>query len=160
MRTLQALAGATHVQQLLLGYSQDEDGAPSAWPPDSSDYYLVQELGTQSLQAFLAAEAARGCWSPMGARAICADVLRALAGVHALGLAHMDVKPSNIVFSRRTSAWALIDMDSCRPLVSVISAHVRCQLSRRYARTSSRDTSRRVVCPVACSLIAPNRNCT
>ena len=133
IRTLQALSTTPYVQRLL-GYSQDDDGHPAQWPPDSGVYYIVQELGSSSLAAFLsdAPSALGGKWPVEDAASICTDILRALACLHQIGFAHMDVKPANLVRSARTGAWSLIDMDSCRPLRSVMNGLERWELTDRY----------------------------
>ena len=127
VHTLQLLQDSRYVQQLL-DYSQDGDGSPSAWPPDSEKHYVVQELGQMSLSHFLSQSTV---W-PLGSAAeICADLLCGLAYVHSLGMAHCDVKPANLVLSR-TGSWTLIDMDSCRPLHSSMSQYERWELTDRY----------------------------
>ena len=129
VRTLQALSEGV---MPLIDYSADANGSPAAWPLASAEYYVVQSLGVISLERFLLDQVGPNEWPLTDAAGICADVLTGLAHVHALGFAHMDVKPANLVLSPGGVAWKLIDTDSCRPLWSALSKYERWELTDRF----------------------------
>lgn len=109
----------------LIEYSAGPDGSPT---DIDGTCYIIQELGRTSLAGMLAAEVSR----PLkDAAAICRDLLSALAHLHESGFAHCDIKPENLVLSSRGS-WALIDLDSARPLGSEMSAHESWVFTERF----------------------------
>lgn len=103
----------------LIDYSQDAHGEPSM---DSSDrrLYLVTELAQQSLKDFLAKRKGEGApVSKETVRSLTKSMLLVMAGLHAKGLVHMDVKPENLmVFD---GYLKLIDVDGCMPIGTTIS---------------------------------------
>jgi len=82
--------------------------------PDPTDncYYVVTELAQYSLKDFLEQKrAAKEVLSKAAVKNIAKAIILVVAGLHAKGLVHIDLKPENIMsFSGR---FKLIDVDGC-----------------------------------------------
>lgn len=102
-----------------LDYSKDKDGNPGY---DSADniLYVVTELAQYSLKDFLAQR--RDQAKPLSAESVknmCKAVVTAMAGLHAKGFVHLDMKPENLMmFNGRLK---LIDVDGCVKINSNVS---------------------------------------
>jgi serine/threonine protein kinase len=95
---------------MLLDYSRDATGAVG--PSADGSMYVITELAEETLKSFVK----RHCESSEPLRADCVrkiarEVTLAMAGLHAKGLVHLDMKPENIMLSG--GRWKLIDMDGC-----------------------------------------------
>lgn len=103
----------------LLDYSKDLNGEPSR---DASDgnLYVITELGQQSLKDFMTKKRAEMVSpSKETVRSITKAIVLVMAGLHAKGLVHMDVKPENLmVFD---GCLKLIDVDGCVEIGSKVS---------------------------------------
>lgn len=103
----------------LVDYSRDAAGepAPSA---DDGQLYIVTELGEYSLLDYLWACWERGAELPKEVvRRLARDIVRVVAALHAKGLAHLDLKPENLmIFDGRLK---LIDVDGCVPIGKSVS---------------------------------------
>jgi serine/threonine protein kinase len=103
----------------LLDYSKDAKGEPCCDACDGK-LYLVTELAQQSLKDFVdnrKKEAAPP--SKETVRSITKAIILVMAGLHAKGLVHMDVKPENLmIFDGRLK---LIDVDGCVDIGTRIS---------------------------------------
>jgi len=103
----------------LVDYSQDADGKPC---PDQDDgvMYVVTELAQYSLKDYLALRREQGKALSRGAvRNITKAIIIVVAGLHAKGLVHLDLKPENLMmFNGRLK---LIDVDGCVPIGSQVS---------------------------------------
>jgi serine/threonine protein kinase len=99
----------------LLQYSQDEQGEPG---PDHRDggLYIVTELGQYDLKQYLKEQKliAKGYGSGLSkakVHSIAKALVLAVAGLHAKGFTHLDLKPANLMmFGGR---WKIIDVDGC-----------------------------------------------
>lgn len=95
----------------LLDYSTDANGNPG---PDSEDgvMYVVTELAQYSLKDYLGLRRDQGrLLPPDSVRSIAKAIVLVMAGLHAKGLVHIDLKPENLMmFNGRLK---LIDVDGC-----------------------------------------------
>lgn len=103
----------------ILDYSQDENGNPAPDPTDGI-MYVVTELALYSLKEYLALRREQGkSISPASVKNITKALLTIIAGLHAKGLVHMDLKPENfLVFNGHIK---LIDFDGCVKIGSTVS---------------------------------------
>jgi len=103
----------------LLDFSKDAEGEPCC---DASDgkLYLVTELAQQSLKDFVAKRRVESAPpSKETVRSITKAIILVMAGLHAKGFVHMDVKPENLmVFD---GCLKLIDVDGCVDIGTSIS---------------------------------------
>lgn len=105
----------------LVDYSQDEEGEPCCDTADGK-LYLISELAQQSLKDFVARRRKED--SPPSketVRCISKSIVLVMAGLHAKGLVHLDIKPENLmVFD---GCLKLIDVDGCIEIGSTISCN-------------------------------------
>lgn len=105
----------------LVDYSQDENGQPGYDPVDGG-LYVVTELGQQSLRDYI--DKQRKEFAPPSketVRSIARALILVIAGLHAKGFVHLDVKPENLmVFD---GCLKLIDVDGCVEIGTRISPH-------------------------------------
>lgn len=98
----------------LLGHSKDVSGRPGV-DAATRFCFLVEELGLQTLEQHV--QDAHEFAKPLPrseVREIFFALVRVVMGLHACGLAHLDIKPSNIMLfrcSQRGRCWKLVDMD-------------------------------------------------
>lgn len=95
----------------LLDYSKSTDGAPG---PNATDgeLYVVTELAVESLKDYLMRR--KQAKKPLPAevvRSITKTLVFIVAGLHAKGLVHLDLKPENIMLVGESVK--LIDVDGC-----------------------------------------------
>jgi len=95
----------------LLDYTKDEDGKPCCDAADGN-LYVVTELAQQSLKDFVIKKRADSAPpSKETVRSMASAILLVMAGLHAKGFVHLDVKPENLmVFD---GCLKLIDVDGC-----------------------------------------------
>jgi len=103
----------------LVDYSKDASGAP-AQDPDDGVVYVVTELAQYSLKDYLALRREQSRPLPKDSvKSITRAVILVVAGLHAKGLAHLDLKPENLMmFNGRLK---LIDVDGCVKINSNVS---------------------------------------
>jgi serine/threonine protein kinase len=96
---------------LLTDYSKDATGEPST-DPDDGVVYVITELAQYSLKDYLALRREQNRPLPKeSVKSITKAVILVVAGLHAKGLAHLDLKPENLMmFNGRLK---LIDVDGC-----------------------------------------------
>lgn len=103
----------------LLDYSQDANGEPEYDPVDG-ELYLVTELAQQSLKDFVGKRReASAPPSKETVRSITKAIILVMAGLHAKGYVHMDVKPENLMLF--DGCLKLIDVDGCMAIGTRIS---------------------------------------
>eukprot|EP00438_Fugacium_kawagutii_P008874 Skav200656 [mRNA] locus=scaffold2539:171422:174595:+ [translate_table: standard] len=97
----------------LLGYSKEPGGAPG--PTAGGGFYTILELGEESLDQWLRKVPAV---QPADFVDVSKSLFSALHHLHSRGLAHMDVKPENIMRfdTCRGKAWKFIDLECCMPI--------------------------------------------
>lgn len=101
----------------LLDYSKGPDGKPGK---ENGEYYVVMELGDYSLEEYISyRERIKSPFHVDEIRSILWDVARVVCLLHAQGLAHLDIKPANIMLFNSTF-WKLIDFDGCFNASSVV----------------------------------------
>jgi serine/threonine protein kinase len=95
----------------LLWYSQDEKGEPGPDPCDGN-LYVVTELAQYDLKQYLKEQKQKGHHlSKEKVHSIAKAITLSVAGLHAKGFTHLDLKPANLMmFGGR---WKLIDVDGC-----------------------------------------------
>lgn len=94
----------------MLDFSKNSEGKPGI---ENGEYFIVMELGDFSLEQYLEYRAKiRSPLSTEEIRSILHDVARVVCLLHAQGLAHLDIKPANIMLFNSTF-WKLIDFDGC-----------------------------------------------
>lgn len=103
----------------LVDYSQDAQGNPIADPTDGI-MYVVTELAQYSLKDYLALRKDQNKpLSKEAVRNISKAIILVLAGLHAKGMVHLDLKPENLMmFDGRLK---LIDVDGCVAIGSAVS---------------------------------------
>eukprot|EP00435_Cladocopium_sp_Y103_P060696 s396_g22.t1 len=103
----------------LLDYSRDDSGTPAPDPQDGV-MYVVTELAQYSLKDYLSLRRDQDKGLSRGAvKNISKAIILVVAGLHAKGLVHLDLKPENLMmFNGRLK---LIDVDGCVPAGSEIS---------------------------------------
>ncbi|CAE7257301.1 PHKG2 [Symbiodinium natans] len=103
----------------LLDYSKDKSGTPAPDPTDGV-MYVITELAQYSLKDYLALRRDQGKSLSRGAvKNISKAIILVVAGLHAKGLVHLDLKPENLMmFNGRLK---LIDVDGCVPCGSEVS---------------------------------------
>lgn len=95
----------------LLDYSKDGNGKPAPDPVDG-ELYVITELAQYSLKDYLANRRDQGKGLPSELiRKVTKAIVQVIAGLHAKGFVHIDLKPENMMmFSGRLK---LIDVDGC-----------------------------------------------
>ena len=102
----------------MLDYSRTAEGKPG--PDENGELYIAMELGDLSLEEFIDARAKVN--APLTVdevKAILLDITRVVCLLHAQGLAHLDIKPANIMLFNSTY-WKLIDFDGCFYASSIV----------------------------------------
>eukprot|EP00928_Gymnodinium_smaydae_P062682 TRINITY_DN46493_c0_g1_i1.p1 TRINITY_DN46493_c0_g1~~TRINITY_DN46493_c0_g1_i1.p1 ORF type:complete len:665 (+),score=86.08 TRINITY_DN46493_c0_g1_i1:48-1997(+) len=95
----------------LLDFSKDASGKPALDPRDGL-YYIVTEMAQYSLKDLLdRMKAYKESFSPDNLQALSDNILCAVAALHAKGLAHLDLKPANLMFFGDNIK--VIDVDGC-----------------------------------------------
>jgi serine/threonine protein kinase len=122
----------------LLDYSRDKNGRPGPDPVDGS-MYIVTELADSTLRDHLKSTRGKAAGLPMDhVRGIAKEILLAVAGLHAKGFVHIDLKPANVMLVN--GRWKLIDMDGCVRIGATVSdatfSHAYC--SPEFARFAKR----------------------
>lgn len=132
----------------LLDYSKDANGEPA---PDAEDgmLYVVTELAQYSLKDFLADR--REKQKPLSkdaVRDLSKRCILAMAGLHAKGFVHVDMKPENMmVFDGRLK---VIDVDGCVRTGSKVSINdgsisfSPCYCAPEWARFMIKDTEQNI----------------
>ncbi|CAE7677317.1 Pak4 [Symbiodinium sp. CCMP2456] len=114
-----AKATPSKLFMMLLDYSKDDKGEPSPDPTDGV-MYVITEVAQYSLKDYFALKREKN--KPLSRESIkaCARaILLVVAGLHAKGLVHLDLKPENLMmFNGRLK---LIDVDGCVPIDSEVS---------------------------------------
>lgn len=104
----------------LLDYSTDLDGEPGHDVFDGR-LYVVMELAQQSLKEYLDLHRERrAAPSIETVRSLSRSIVSVVAGLHASGFVHLDLKPENIMMSG--FRLKLIDVDSCTRVGEKLSA--------------------------------------
>lgn len=104
----------------LLDYSKDAAGEPG-YDKDNGKLYVVTELAQYSLKDFLSER--KKVSAPLSketVRSIANAIVVVMAGLHAKGFVHLDMKPANLMFFN--GCLKLIDVDGCVPIGTHISA--------------------------------------
>ena len=102
----------------LLDFSRGPDGKSPG--NENGEYYIIMELGDLSLEEYIEYRAKTGeAFSVTEMRSIMYDVTRMVCLLHSQGLAHLDVKPANIMLFNGT-LWKLIDFDGCFQASSLV----------------------------------------
>jgi len=102
----------------MLDYSRDADGQPGPDPGDGI-MYIVTEIGQYSLKQFLAERRQeRRPLSEAKVWRLARKVVLIVAGLHAKGLVHLDLKPDNLMMF--DGCLKLIDVDGCVPVGSAL----------------------------------------
>jgi len=105
----------------LIDYSKDADGNPGP-DPDDNVTYVVTELGQYTLKDHLKRQRVRRRALPEDeVRATVRAVVLVVAGLHAKGLVHLDLKPENLMMFH--GRWKLIDVDGCMRVGSTVSVN-------------------------------------
>merc|ERR1719453_1855376 len=114
-----ATAKPSSLFMCLVDYSQDAKGDPSQ-DPDDGVVYVITELAQYSLKDYLALRREQNRPLPKeSVKSITRAVILVVAGLHAKGLAHLDLKPENLMmFNGRLK---LIDVDGCVKINSNVS---------------------------------------
>lgn len=105
----------------LLDYSTGLDGKPG---PDVCDgcLYTVMELAQQDLKNYLESHRRKGkALEVENVHSLSKDIVKILAGLHAKGFVHLDLKPENIMMCG--PHLKLIDVDSCTRVGERLSVH-------------------------------------
>jgi len=99
-------------------FSQDSDGQPGY--NSSGELYLVTELAQESLKDYISRKRQESVRpSQDTVRSIAKSIVLVMAGLHAKGLIHLDMKPENLMIFN--GCLKLIDVDGCVEIGSVIS---------------------------------------
>jgi serine/threonine protein kinase len=103
----------------LLDYSKGRDGKPGPDPQDKK-IYVVTELAQYSMKDYIKSRKEEG--RPMSretVRVLVRNIMLVVAGLHAKGLVHLDLKPENLmVFD---GVLKLIDVDGCIKIGTTVS---------------------------------------
>jgi len=114
-----AKATPSKLFMMLVDYSKNEKGEPAPDPTDGV-MYVITEVAQYSLKDYFALKREKN--KPLSRESIkaCARaILLVVAGLHAKGLVHLDLKPENLMmFNGRLK---LIDVDGCVPIGSEVS---------------------------------------
>lgn len=93
-------------------YSKTSGSRPGIDPAEGS-LYVVMECAQYSLKAAISQQRERRTpFAKEDVRCMSRDLLRAVAGLHAKGFVHMDLKPDNIMMCN--DKLKLIDVDGCK----------------------------------------------
>eukprot|EP00747_Dinoflagellata_sp_TGD_P183001 gnl/TRDRNA2_/TRDRNA2_37623_c0_seq1.p1 gnl/TRDRNA2_/TRDRNA2_37623_c0~~gnl/TRDRNA2_/TRDRNA2_37623_c0_seq1.p1 ORF type:complete len:499 (-),score=79.10 gnl/TRDRNA2_/TRDRNA2_37623_c0_seq1:210-1706(-) len=106
----------------LVDYSKDQHGQPG---PDTSDgvLYIVTEVAQYSLKDFFAHMRAKRKPIPNETvKSIAHAIVLVVAGLHAKGLVHLDLKPENLMVFPN-DRLKLIDVDGCVKIGTSLSVH-------------------------------------
>lgn len=96
----------------MLGCSRSINGQPGPDADACGLLYVIMELGDWTLKDHMDAQRKRGERFPLGTlRGLAHDILLAVAGLHAKGFIHLDVKPENFVMVG--GRLKLIDVGGC-----------------------------------------------
>eukprot|EP00928_Gymnodinium_smaydae_P000065 TRINITY_DN10025_c0_g1_i2.p1 TRINITY_DN10025_c0_g1~~TRINITY_DN10025_c0_g1_i2.p1 ORF type:complete len:332 (-),score=38.29 TRINITY_DN10025_c0_g1_i2:115-1086(-) len=107
----------TDLYVTLLDFSKNaETGEPGPDTSVNGMCYLVLELGLQTLEQYVKDQREDDePLTPREVREIFCALARILLGLHAQGLVHVDIKPSNVMRFKRVGqkgmTWKLVDMD-------------------------------------------------
>jgi serine/threonine protein kinase len=103
----------------LIDYSKNEFGEPGYDPADN-ELYVVTELAQQSLKDYVDKRREESAPpSKETVRSLAKAIILVMAGLHAKGFVHLDMKPENLmIFDGRLK---LIDVDGCVEIGSSIS---------------------------------------
>jgi serine/threonine protein kinase len=105
----------------LIDYSQDAKGEPNVDPKDGI-LYVVTELAGYSLKDWIAQRREQS--KPLSkdeVRNMCKGIMIAMAGLHAKGYVHIDMKPENLMdFNGKLK---VIDVDGCVKNGTKVSIH-------------------------------------
>lgn len=105
----------------LLDYSRGSDGKSPG--KENGEFFMVMELGDISLEQYIEYRANNGKpFTVEEIRTILYDVTRMVCLLHSQGLAHLDVKPANIMLFNSTF-WKLIDFDGCFRAASLVDVN-------------------------------------
>jgi len=95
----------------LIDYSKDAKGNPGPDPGDKK-IYVVTELAQYSLKDFLASlREKKNTLTREKMKKFCKAILLAMAGLHAKGFVHIDMKPENLMMFN--GKLKVIDVDGC-----------------------------------------------
>jgi len=133
----------------LIDYSKQEDGLPGPDPTDGT-LYVVTELAQYSLKDLLADRRhKKQPFSREAARDLAKRMLLAMAGLHAKGFVHIDMKPENVmVFDGRLK---VIDVDGCVRIGTKVSINdgsisfSPCYCSPEWARFMIKETEQVII---------------
>mmetsp|Transcript_62375 Transcript_62375/g.118423 ORF Transcript_62375/g.118423 Transcript_62375/m.118423 type:complete len:667 (+) Transcript_62375:40-2040(+) len=114
-----AAAKPSSLFMTLIDYSKDAKGEPAADPGDGV-VYVITELAQYSLKDYFALRREQSRPLPKeSVKSIARAIILVVAGLHAKGLAHMDLKPENLMmFNGRLK---LIDVDGCVKIGTTVS---------------------------------------
>ena len=102
----------------LLDYSRGPDGKSPG--KENGEFFMVMELGDISLEQYIEHRASMGLpFTVDEIKTILFDITRMVCLLHSQGLAHLDVKPANIMLFNSTF-WKLIDFDGCFRAASLV----------------------------------------
>jgi serine/threonine protein kinase len=105
----------------LLDYSRGSDGKSPG--KENGEFFMVMELGDISLEQYIEYRANNGKpFTVEEIRTILYDVTRMVCLLHSQGLAHLDVKPANIMLFNSTF-WKIIDFDGCFRAASLVDVN-------------------------------------
>jgi len=114
-----ASAKPSSLFMLLIDYSKDKSGKPAQDPTDGV-VYVVTELAQYSLKDYFALRREQHRPLPIeSVKNVSRGVILVVAGLHAKGLCHLDLKPENLMmFNGRLK---LIDVDGCVKIGTTVS---------------------------------------
>jgi len=114
-----ATAKPSSLFMVLVDFSKDAKGTPDQ-DPDDGVVYVITELAQYSLKDYLALRREQNRPLPKDSvKSISRAVILVVAGLHAKGLAHLDLKPENLMmFNGRLK---LIDVDGCVKISTNVS---------------------------------------
>jgi len=100
---------ARHLFVKLLDFSRGSDVGGRPGQAADGCYYTVLELGEETLESFMR----RRPYGLREVREVARVVAEGLDMLHAHGICHLDINPSNIM--RFGSDWKIIDLEGCLP---------------------------------------------